>query len=80
MELLTSDRMLLPIIAVSGCIYIFLPVCPGLYFRWLQLQSCSGPTGVCVAAVSPPGAHWMKRPLFSSIPIQSHRGEVFVEQ
>ena len=52
---------------------------PGPYFWLLQLQRRSGLTGVCVAAVSQPGAHWMKRLSFGSIRIVSHRAEVFVE-
>jgi len=52
---------------------------PGPYFRWLQLQRRGGLTGVCVAAVSQPGVHWTKRPVFGSIRIESHRAEVFVE-
>jgi hypothetical protein len=52
---------------------------PGPYFRWLQLQCRGGLTGVCIATVSQPGVHWMKRPLFGSIRIESHWAEVFVE-
>ena len=58
---------------------LFVDVRPGRYFWWLQLQRHSGQPGVCVAAVSQPRAHSMKRPLFGSIRIQSHWGEVFVE-
>jgi hypothetical protein len=79
MELLTSDSMLLPIIAATGLTYFFLKVRPVPYFWWLQLQRRGGLTGVCVAAVSQPGEQWMKRPPFSSIRIESHRNEVFVE-
>jgi hypothetical protein len=43
------------------------------------LQHCGGLTGVCVAAVSQPGAHWMKSVSFSRILNESHRAEVFVE-
>ena len=49
---------------------------PGLYFWWLQLQRCGGLTGVCVVAVSQPGARLMKQPSFVSIQIQSRRAEV----
>jgi len=52
---------------------------PGPYFRWLQFQRRSGLTGVCVAAVSQPGVHWIKSLSFGSIRIQSHWAEVFVE-
>ena len=52
---------------------------PGPYFWGLQLQRCGGLTGVCVAAVSQPGVHWMKRPPLGSIRIESHRAGVFVE-
>jgi len=52
---------------------------PGPYFRWLQLQRCDGPTGVCVAAVSQPEAHSINCLSFRSIGIQSHQAEVFVE-
>jgi len=58
---------------------LFSNVRSGPYFRWLQLQRRGGLTGVCVAAVSQPGVHWMKRPSFGSIRIVSHRAEVFVE-
>jgi hypothetical protein len=54
-------------------------VSPGPYFRWLQLQRRGVLTGVYVAAVSQPGAHWMKPPSFGLIRIESHRAEVFVE-
>jgi hypothetical protein len=54
-------------------------VCPGPYFPWLQLLRPGGLTGVCVATVSQPGVHWMKRPLFGSIRIESHRAELFVK-
>ena len=79
MELHTSDCMLLPVVAGSGCTYSLFNIRPGPYFRWLQLQRRGGLTGVCVAAVSQPGVHWMKRLLFGSIRIESHRAEVFVE-
>ena len=52
---------------------------PGSYFWWLQLQRRGGLTGVCVAAVSQPGAHSMKCPWSGSIRIQSPQAEVFVE-
>jgi len=57
----------------------FLNVRPAPYFRWLQLQRYGGLTGVCVAVLSEPGAHWMKRLLFGSISIELHRAGVFVE-
>jgi len=52
---------------------------PGPYFRWLQLQRCGELTGVCVATVTQPGAHWMKRASFGSIRFSSHWPEVFLE-
>jgi len=45
-------------------------------FWWLQLQRCGGLTGVRVAGVNLPGAHSIKRPVFGSIRIQSHRAEM----
>jgi hypothetical protein len=54
-------------------------VIPGRYFPSLQLQPCSGLTGVCVAVVSQPGVLWMKRLPFGSIRIKSHWAKVFVE-
>jgi len=79
MELLTSDSMLLPIIAASGFTYLCVKVRPAPYFRWLQLHHRGGLTGVCVASVSQPAVHWMKRTPFGSIRIESHRAVVFVE-
>jgi len=43
------------------------------------MQSRGGLNGVCDAAVSQPGARSMNRLSFSSIWIQLHRSEVFVE-
>jgi len=57
----------------------FTILCAGSDFWRLQLQDCGGLTCVCVDAVSQQVAHWMKCLLFSSIQIQSHLGEVFVE-
>jgi hypothetical protein len=54
-------------------------VIPSLCFRWLELQRRGGLTGVCVAAVSQPRAHWMKRQLFCLIQSESHRAEVDVQ-
>jgi len=58
---------------------LFWNVCPGSYFRWLQLQSRSGITGVCVTAVFHWVAHCLKRLSFSSIRLQLHQVEVFLE-
>jgi len=58
---------------------LFPNVCPGSYCRWLQLQRCSGLTGVCVAAVSCRVAHCLKRLSFGSIRLQSHQVDVFLE-
>ena len=52
---------------------------PGPYFWWLQFQHRGGLTGVWVAAVPQPAAHWMKRLPSGLIRIVSHRAEVFVE-
>jgi hypothetical protein len=52
---------------------------PGQYFQWQQFQRRGGLTGLCVDAVSQSEAHWMKRPVFSSIWIESHQAEEFVE-
>jgi hypothetical protein len=65
-------------IAASGFKYFFSNVRPVPYCRYMQLQRSGGLTGVCVALVLQPGAHWMKRPSFDSIRIQSHRAEVIV--
>jgi len=78
MKLLTSGCMLLPIIAASNFYVFVLNVRPGSYFRCLLLKRCGALTGVCVAVVSQPGAHWMKRPSCGSIRIQSHWANVFV--
>jgi hypothetical protein len=51
----------------------------GPYFRWQEMQCRGGLTGVCVAAVSQPGAHWIKRPSFGSIEMESHLADMFVE-
>jgi hypothetical protein len=58
---------------------LFLNLRPWPYFRWLQLQCHGVLTGVWVAAVSQPGAHWMKRPSFGSIRIELHQADMFVE-
>ena len=58
---------------------LFLNVSPWPNFQWLQSQCRSGLTGVCIAAASQPGQHWMKRPSFGSIWVESHRAEVIVE-
>jgi len=79
MEILTSDCMLLPIIAASGFTHYLWMCILGRVFRWLQLQHHGGPTAARIAAVSQPGAHSMKRPSFGSTHIQSYRAEVFVE-
>jgi len=69
--------MLLPIIVRF---YVFvLNVCPGPYFRRKQFERRGGLPGVCVAAVSEPGAHRIKRQLFGLVRIESHRAAVFVE-
>jgi hypothetical protein len=78
MELLTSDCILLPMIAASVFKYCFSNVRPVPYCQYLQLQRSGGLTGVCVALVLQPGAYWMKRPSFDSIRIESHWAEVFV--
>jgi len=57
----------------------FVNVHPGSYFWWLPLERHSGPTGVCVAAVSHWVAHCVKRLSFGSILLQSHLVEVFLE-
>ena len=79
MGLLTSHRVLLSDIAGYSITYCFFNVCSGSYSLWLQLQRRGGLPGVCVGAVSQPGAHWMKCPSFGSIRIQSHQAEVCVE-
>jgi hypothetical protein len=56
-----------------------LNVCPGSYFRWLQLQHRSGLTCVCVAAVFCRVAHFVKQLPFGSIGLQSHLVEVCLE-
>ena len=62
------------------CFYVlFWNMSSGPYFWWVQLQHRGGPTGVCVAAGSQPGAYWIKCPSFGSIWIRSHRHEVFVK-
>jgi len=58
---------------------LFLYVWPRPYVWCLQLQCRGGLTGVCVAAVSEPGTHLVKRPSYGSIRIQSHMAEVSVE-
>jgi hypothetical protein len=79
MDSLTSNRMLLLILAASGCMYLFLNVRPGSYCWWLQLQHRGGLTGVCVAAVARQVAHCVKRMMFSSIRLESHLEDVFQE-
>jgi hypothetical protein len=59
--------------------YFCINVRLGPYFWWQQLPRRSGLTGMCVAAVSRPGAHWMKCPSFGLDRIESHQAEVFVE-
>jgi len=59
---------------------LFSNVCPGHYCWWQQLQRCGGLTAVCIAALSQPGAHWLKHLSFGLIRIVSHRAEVFVER
>jgi hypothetical protein len=56
----------------------FFNVRPGKCCQLLQLQSRGVLTAVCVAAVSRPGAHSEKCPLFGSSWIESHRADVFV--
>ena len=58
---------------------LFSNVRPSPYFGWQQLQRRGGLTGVCIAAVSQPGVHWMKQLSFGWIQIVSHRAEVCVE-
>jgi len=54
-------------------------VCPGLYFRRLQLQRRGELTGVCIAAASQWVAHCLKPLLFSSTLPQWPLVEVFLE-
>jgi len=66
----------------SCCVRFYLPCSnsrPGSYSRWLQLQHRGGLTGVCGAAVSHRVAHWLECLSFSSIRLQSHLVEVFLE-
>jgi len=69
--------------ASYSCCYwfhvLFLNVHPGSYFRCLQLQRQGGLSGVSVAAVPHRVAHCLKRLSFSSILIQAHLVEVFLE-
>ena len=58
---------------------LFLIVHPGSYFLWQQLQHRGGLTCVCVAAVSHWVAHCVNHLSFSSIRLQSHLVEVFLE-
>jgi hypothetical protein len=58
---------------------LFLNVRSGPDFWWQQLLRRGGLTGICFAAVSLPGAHWMKRPSFYLVRIESYRTQVFVE-
>jgi hypothetical protein len=43
------------------------------------LQRGGGLIGVCIAGVSHQVAHWLMHLLFSSIQLQSHLGDVFLE-
>ena len=78
-------RLLQPI---ACCCLLFLHPVQGLFLKcsswhiaqWVQLQHCSGQTGVCAVAECYPGAHRMKHPPFGSIEIVSHRTEVFLER
>ena len=58
---------------------LFLNKCPGSYFKWLQLELRGALTGVCVAAGSHRVAHWLKCLMFSSIRLQSHLFEEFLD-
>jgi len=57
----------------------FLTVGPVSYFWWLHLQRHGELSGVCVVVESQWVLHWMKRPLFCSILLDSHLAEVFGE-
>ena len=57
----------------------FLNVWLGSYFQWLQLQCRGGLTGVCAVATSHQVAHLLKRQSSSSIRIQNHLVDVFLQ-